>query len=122
MIATLVFSKKPPPPPKGVLADRVRQLGERKPVLPAPPPPSKTNPRPPRQAVFRNATLITESGLRLAVAIKDVSDAGARVEFFVKVELADAGAVTLVEPMMRLRRQARVVWERDGVAGLAFID
>ena len=72
--------------------------------------------------MFRNATLICETGLKLAVAIKDISDAGARVEFFVKVELGYAGTVTLVEPMMRLRRQARVVWERDGVAGLAFID
>jgi hypothetical protein len=117
-----VFKKSPPPSPKGLLSDRVRQLGERKPVVPAPPPPSKTNPRPPRQAVFRNATLVTDSGLRLSVAIKDVSDAGARVEFFVKMDLLDVGIVTLIEPMMRLRRRARVAWERDGVAGLAFID
>ncbi|MDZ4690321.1 hypothetical protein [Terricaulis sp.] len=42
----------------------------------------------------------------------------ARVEYFVRRELPDF--VTLVEPTLRVKSR-RVVWQRDGVAGLEFV-
>jgi hypothetical protein len=69
--------------------------------------------------MFRNGALAYGSGHRMAVVIKDLSDTGARVEFFQKVTLPIM--VTLTEPTLRLRRLAHVVWQIDGVAGLAFI-
>ena len=73
-----------------------------------------------RQSVFKNATIILDSGTRFAVAIKDVSDGGARIEFFQDVPLD--GVFTISEPMTRLRRRARVSWRRDGTAGFEFVD
>jgi hypothetical protein len=49
-----------------------------------------------------------------------VSETGARVEFFQHVTLPDE--VQFLEATLRLRKRARVVWQRDGVAGLAFLD
>ena len=73
-----------------------------------------------REALFRDRTLTINEGERLRVVIKDLSCTGARVEFLVHRQLPPI--VTLSEPVQRLRRQAHVVWQRDGVAGLAFID
>lgn len=57
-------------------------------------------------------------GERLSVAIKNLSGSGARVEYFIRRELPPV--VVLIEPSLRIRRRAKVVWQRDGVAGLAF--
>lgn len=58
------------------------------------------------------------AGERLSVAIKNLSESGARVEYFVRRELP--AFVVLIEPVLRIKHRARVVWQRDGVAGLAF--
>jgi hypothetical protein len=73
-----------------------------------------------RIATFKNASVILRDGARISVVVKDLSDAGARVEFFARTVLPQE--VLLVEPMLKLRRQARVVWQSDGAAGLRFID
>ncbi len=72
-----------------------------------------------RQALFRQGMLILGNGERLTVAVKNVSATGARVEFFTRRDLPEF--LTLVEPTLRIRSQARVVWQRDGAAGLEFI-
>ena len=109
-----MFGKKPP---ENLLNARVRALAER-PVAPAYKP--KPKERPPRQPVFKEATIILDSGKRLAVAIKDVSAGGARIEFY--QEIALDGDFTISEPVSKLRRRARVAWRDTGAAGLIFID
>jgi len=71
-----------------------------------------------RQPQFRNGSIIFDDGERLSVVIKNLSDGGARVEFFVNRPLPER--VTLSEPLLKLRRAARVVWQAEGAAGLAF--
>lgn len=110
------------------LQERLRKLGQPDgPVVPrgyeppaAPPAPvlRRQNNREPRQPVYKDGVLVFGDGHRLRVIIKDLSASGARVEFFVHTTLPDS--VTLVEPTMRLRRLARVAWQGNGVAGLAF--
>jgi|CXWL01.1.fsa_nt_gi AAA+ ATPase superfamily predicted ATPase len=110
-----MFGKKPPDP-KAALADRVRAIATREaPVVVA-----KKAARAERKSVFKNATIILDSGTRLAVALKDVSEGGARIEFFEEVLLDDTFIIS--EPMTRLRRRARVSWRREGIAGLTFVD
>ena len=101
---------------KTVLSDRVRVIAEREGA-----PVSKAKPaRQARQSVFKNGTILLDSGARFAVAIKDVSAGGARIEFFQDVPLE--GVFTISEPMLKLRRRARVSWRKDGSAGLTFVD
>lgn len=73
-----------------------------------------------RDSVFKQATITLESGVRLSVAIKDISAGGARIDFF--KELALVGEFTISEPLTRLRRRARVAWRTQGAAGLVFVD
>jgi hypothetical protein len=106
-----MFGKKPPQPG---LAKRVRALAER-PRL------AKTiAARLARQSVFRNATVLLDSGAQHVVAIKNLSQDGARIEFF--QDLPIAGEFTLTEPVFQLHRRVRVTWRTDRAAGLAFID
>jgi hypothetical protein len=112
-----VFGKRPPNG-KDALTQRVRQLGARSAPEGAPPP--RAEGRAKRDAVFKNGTVILPDGARMVVVIKDLSDAGARVEFFARTTLPEE--VLLVEPMLKLRRRARVAWQSDGAAGLQFIE
>lgn len=114
-----MFSK---PPKKGALSDRVRTLADRKP----PPLPEVTEPprqheqRPDRRAVFRHGAITFESGQSMRVAVTNISRTGARIEFYTNAELPQE--FVLHEPTIPLRRRVRVVWQRDGRAGLKFID
>jgi hypothetical protein len=54
------------------------------------------------------------------VVIKDLSASGARVEFFQRLQLP--AFVMLIEPTLKLRKAARVIWERGAAAGLKFED
>ena len=75
-------------------------------------------PRADRQAVYRQGTLVLADGEKFSVAIKNLSESGARVEYFIRRELPEL--VLLIEPTLRIKRRARVVWQRDGAAGLVF--
>jgi PilZ domain len=121
-----MFGRSKSPGDKAALADRVRHVGERKvaPAYEAPPPPEKatwTKPkdRSDREPHFRNGVLLLPGGQRLSVIIKNLSDTGARIDFFVKTELPDE--VVLNEPTLKLMTRARVVWRNDGAAGLEFM-
>ncbi len=73
-----------------------------------------------RRPFFRHGALVFEDGQRLNVAVKDLSAGGARVEFYVRTMLPDN--VMLCEPTLRLRCRAKVVWQEEGAAGLAFTE
>lgn len=123
---------------KDVLAARVRQLSETRPAAveieapsanPAPrtfsaaPTVAKSvrnKERAPREPMFRTGTLVTTGGGRQNVAIKNVSETGALIEFHTRNELPLH--VVLIEPMLRLHKKAKVVWQIEGAAGLQFID
>lgn len=115
-----MFGKSKPPDAAKRLADRVKQVtaGVASDVQAAEP--QRPVDRAPRQAVFRNATVTLDSGQRLAVALKDVSSAGARIEFFQRNTLP--ASFMLSEPTLKLHRRVRVVWQREGIAGLMFDD
>lgn len=111
-----MFSK---PSKKGGLTDRLRHVADRKPPpLPASPRPQE--PRSDRRALFRHGKIVFDSGQSMPVAVKNVSRTGARIEFFTNAELPQE--FVLHEPTIPLRRRARVVWQRDGRAGLKFIE
>jgi hypothetical protein len=74
--------------------------------------------RKPRERTFRTGVLLGDNGERLHVVIKDVNDAGARVEFISRMELPRT--LVLIEPTMKIHRRATVAWQRDGAAGLRF--
>jgi len=102
-----------------LLTERMRRAVER----PTAPPPSvhplaRQIERAVREAVFRQGALILAEGEKLPVALKNVSATGARVEFFTRNALPEV--VILVEPTLRIKSRARVVWQREGIAGLAF--
>lgn len=125
---------------KDALAQRVRQLGESRPPVATPEITSSHAPsyspsfsadpsvaksvrnkeRAPRQSLFRTGTLVTSGGGQQNVAVKDVSITGARIEFHTRNELP--AVVLLIEPTLKLRKRARVVWQAEGIAGLQFID
>jgi len=120
------------------LAARVRQIADPRPAHAGdpPPPPVETvsrtygaptvaksvrkQDRAPRQSVFRTATMVTSGGARQNVALKDVSATGARIEFHTRSTLPSL--VVLIEPMLKLHKRARVVWQEEGRAGLEFIE
>ncbi len=120
-----MFGKTKSPGGRISLADRVRNVGERKvaPAYEAPPPPEKaswTKPkgRASREPHFRNGVLMLGGGQRLNVVIKNLSETGARIDFFVKTELPRE--VVIHEPTLKLALRARVVWQTEGSAGLEF--
>ena len=104
-----MFGKRPRA--NDVLAERVRQLVQTK---------QRSHAREARTPRFRDGTLTIHGGERLRVLIRDLSSSGARVEFMGQRQLP--AVVTLSELTQKLRRQARVVWQRDAAAGLIFID
>lgn len=110
---------------KDALNQRVRALSARgaSPDLAksATPPASKQPKlRPSRDAVFKNGSLTLPDGARIAVVIKDLSAAGARVEFFARTTLPQM--MVLSEPMLKLKVRVRVVWQDGGAAGLEILD
>ncbi len=114
-----IFGKSKPPS-GSVLASRLRNIAEHEPAAAVETAPPRSKARAPRRAVYRNATITLDSGERMTVAVKDLSVGGARVEFFRHVPLPST--FMLSEPMMKLKCRVRVVWQRDGAAGVEFID
>ncbi len=118
-----MFKKSNPPTPKDTLSERVRQLSGPKQTASGstePAAPRTKAARTPRQPVYKNGALTLGDGQKLKVVIKNLSATGAYVEFFVKTDLR--GDVVLTEPTLPLKRWARVIWQRDGAAGLEFIE
>jgi hypothetical protein len=109
------------PTGKDLFAERLKAINKPARAQPIHPPATAQPTKParaPRQTVFRNATILFASGERMAVVIKDLSATGARVEFVARVDLPPEA--TLIDITGR-RRQVRVVWQREGAAGIEFI-
>jgi hypothetical protein len=75
--------------------------------------------RAPRSRVFRQAVATLEGGEKLAVAIKNLSTTGCRIEFFRQTQLTPT--LIIDEHSMSLHFEAEVVWQGDGAAGVRFI-
>jgi hypothetical protein len=73
-----------------------------------------------RDAVFKPATVLLLHGERVPVVIKDISETGARVQFFASRPLRER--LLLSESSLALNRWADVVWEEDGAVGLRFAE
>lgn len=109
-----------PPGSKDKLADRIRSVSERPSAAAAAPPRNPRRERAERKLLYRRGVLVFGDGVRLEIALKNLSAGGARVEYFTNVELP--AEVVLIEPTLNLRRRAGVIWQRDGAAGLRFLD
>jgi hypothetical protein len=72
-----------------------------------------------RDPTFKQATITMLGGERMDVVVKNLSAGGARIEFFRKVNLTEH--VLLSEPTMRIKTWAKVMWQKDGAAGLQFV-
>jgi len=73
-----------------------------------------------RRPFFRHGALVFKDGQRLNIAVKDLSEGGARVEFYMRTTLPEN--VMLCEPTLRLRCHAKVVWQTENAAGLSFTE
>jgi hypothetical protein len=107
------------PPDKNLFAERLKAITKAPSALVqplAPAEPSRPN-RAPRQAVFRNASIVFANGERMAVVMKDLSATGARIEFVARADLPNE--LILIDAVGK-RRQVRLVWQREGAAGLEF--
>ena len=71
-----------------------------------------------REAVFREAVLTIEGYYNVRAIITDISTGGARIEFASRIDLPSR--IVITEPLSGLKRWARVAWQNDGAAGLAF--
>lgn len=71
-----------------------------------------------RDMVFKPAIAVTAYGEKVPVVIKNISETGARVEFFQNRPLKER--LLLSESSLALRRWAEVVWEGDNAVGLRF--
>ncbi len=72
-----------------------------------------------RRPVFREAVLRLEDYYKVQAVITDLSSRGARVEFSTRIDLPSR--IVIIEPTLKLKCWARVVWQRDGAAGLEFL-
>jgi PilZ domain len=71
-----------------------------------------------RRPVFQEAVLVLEDYYRLRAVVTDLSSRGARVQYFTKVDLPFR--IRMHAPVLKLNCWARVVWQREGSAGLEF--
>ena len=83
----------------------------------APPVAPALEARPERQAVFKPGSIYLSGGRKLDVIVKDMTASGARIEFFIHEVLPPTIATAIPG---RGKSRARVVWQQDGSAGLAF--
>lgn len=79
----------------------------------------KADDRAKRESTFKQATLMLATGERVDVVVKNISATGAKVQFFKHVTLSPQ--VQMAEPTLRLRKWAKVIWQKDGEAGLQFV-
>jgi hypothetical protein len=72
-----------------------------------------------RTPVFKTATLTLEDRYKIPAIITDLTPAGALVRYTMRIDLPSR--LVLIEHSMRLKTQARVVWQDFGEAGLEFL-
>ncbi len=117
-----MFRKSDKSKPESPLAARMRQIADK----PAAADDAYSTPavtaggRQPRTSTFKQATITLSGGERMEVVVKNVSNTGARIEYFRKITLPDR--ILISEPTLRLKKWAKVMWQGDGAAGVHFID
>ena len=111
-----MFGRRPPTA-QHTLSDQIRQVAARS-SAPASAPAAPKR-RASRTAQFKTATLILDTGEMLKAAIIDVSETGLRLQSHVHDALP--AEFTVSEPLLKLRRRVRVVWQEGGAAGVQFI-
>ncbi|MES1199317.1 MAG: hypothetical protein ABUS48_04980 [Pseudomonadota bacterium] len=72
-----------------------------------------------RRAVFREAQLTLEEYFKIRAVIVELSPAGARVRYANRIDLPSR--LRISEPTLDINCWARVVWQREGMAGLVFV-
>lgn len=72
-----------------------------------------------RHPVFREAQLVLEDYYKVRAVITDLSETGAQVRYSTRIDLPTR--LRIAEPTLKLNCWARVVWQRDGSAGLEFV-
>jgi hypothetical protein len=117
-----MFRKNDKSKPENPLAARMRQIADRPATADEAYSAPTVSPegRKPRTATFKQATIQLSTGERMDVVVKNVSDTGARIEYFRKVTLTDR--ILISEPTLRMKKWAKVMWQTDGAAGVEFID
>ena len=73
-----------------------------------------------RKSAFKQGILISSSGERVEIVLKNISDAGARIDFF-RGGSAIAGEAVLSVPTLGIKRNVRIVWKDQTSAGLEFV-
>jgi len=68
---------------------------------------------------YKRAALILETGERVDVAVRNISEIGARVDFH-GGGIGSSSRVTLLEPSLGLKKRARIIWRDQRSAGLSF--
>ncbi|MDP3738034.1 MAG: PilZ domain-containing protein [Hyphomonadaceae bacterium] len=101
------------------MSERLKAIADRKaPDAEAYESVSTSHRRPARVPTYKPAVIVLAGGEKFPVVIKNLSDTGAKVEFFQNRELS--GQVRLVEQSIALNAAAEIAWQRGGVLGLTF--
>src|SRR5262245_48157907 len=73
-----------------------------------------------RRPVFQEAVLTLDEYFKIRAVITDISAGGARVQYATRTDLPFR--LRISAQTLKLKCWARVVWQTDGAAGLAFLD
>lgn len=101
-----------------VLATRVNRIAQAPTYTPPKPADVKFGKRAQRKIAWRPATLSFQSGERMDVVVKNISETGARIEFVRSTYLPDRVKLSA----QGISKWAYVSWQTWGVAGLHFVD
>jgi hypothetical protein len=99
------------------LSQRMRRIAETPTYAPARPAEQKFGKRALRADAWRPGTISFQTGERLDVVVRNISDKGARIEFVRSTYLPDRVKLTA----QGTSRWAYVTWQTWGVAGLKFV-
>ena len=85
----------------------------------APAKPNRNRRQEERKDAFKQGLLVSETGERIDVVLKNMTPSGARVDFFRGATTLDRHA-DLYIPTLGLKRKVLVVWKDQNSAGLKF--
>jgi hypothetical protein len=85
------------------------------------PKPVRNRRRAERKGAFKQGVLISSSGEEVQIVLKNLSETGARVDFF-RGGSAIVGRAVLSVPTLGLKRNVRIAWKDQNSAGLEFVD
>jgi hypothetical protein len=103
-----------------VLTARVKKIAQAPTYVPPKPEDTRFGKRATREMSWKPGTLIFQSGERMDIVVKNISETGARIEYVRGTHLPER--VRLIEPIQDINHWAYVTWQTWGVAGLRFVD